>query len=41
MGASRVSSKNEPLARVSLSQLPNSLRRELQIEVTLRYSDYL
>lgn len=36
MGASRVSAKNEPLARISLSQLPNSLRRELQIEVTLR-----
>jgi len=35
MGASRVSSKNEPLLRVSLSQLPSSLRRELQIEVTL------
>jgi len=35
MGASKVSSKNEPLLRVSLSQLPNSLQRELQIEVTL------
>jgi molecular chaperone DnaK len=35
MGASKVSAKNEPLLRVSLSQLPSSLRRELQIEVTL------
>jgi molecular chaperone DnaK len=35
MGASKVSSKNEPLLRVSLSQLPSSLQRELQIEVTL------
>jgi len=39
MGASKVSSRNEPLLRVSLSQLPNSLRRELQIEVTLSINE--
>jgi hypothetical protein len=39
MGASKISSKNETLCRVSLNSLPNTLQRELQIEVVVKINE--